>query len=348
MVPVADAISRGKWAWFSSKQTKTTGRPLRDLESMDDASRGPWGSIVWLHRHPSRLNVVNMGAILTILVLPLNFLSQQLVSIGTRSVVDPSGYAHILWARNSIFSEPSMSGLKVAHAQGIYSPTVEDLPVMCSSGNCTWNIVPSVGVCGECADITNKMFELWTIDCNGIICNYTSDANQYSSVAPRQNSALREDLIPIGTSLTLAYIETPRDTYNHYDDISSIGPGIVVAQFDVFKMLGVSNNVSTGWWYFKEPSLIQCMFWVCMQAFDVRVVAGETQQPVQSTRIPSVTNINESAVQFNDLPGFNMNKSTFTSIYPSNLGDTYEPFANHPLIPNQTYFGSDYADFWNH
>lgn len=43
MVPVASSISQRKWLWLS------TGRwPLSDIEIYDEASRGPWGSLMML------------------------------------------------------------------------------------------------------------------------------------------------------------------------------------------------------------------------------------------------------------------------------------------------------------
>ena len=39
IIPVTEGISQLKWNWFVKKE-----RPVRDLLTFDQASRGPWGS----------------------------------------------------------------------------------------------------------------------------------------------------------------------------------------------------------------------------------------------------------------------------------------------------------------
>jgi hypothetical protein len=49
MVPVGSAMSQEVWLWFSSaNQRETCQSRFRDLNLSDDASRGVWGSLVFL------------------------------------------------------------------------------------------------------------------------------------------------------------------------------------------------------------------------------------------------------------------------------------------------------------
>jgi len=49
MVPVGSAMSQEAWLWFSSASQRGTCRSrFRDLNLSDDASRGAWGSLVFL------------------------------------------------------------------------------------------------------------------------------------------------------------------------------------------------------------------------------------------------------------------------------------------------------------
>jgi hypothetical protein len=51
MVPVGSAMSQEAWLWFSPvKQRQACRSRLEDLELSDAASRGPWGSFVFLYR----------------------------------------------------------------------------------------------------------------------------------------------------------------------------------------------------------------------------------------------------------------------------------------------------------
>jgi hypothetical protein len=43
LVPVASAIGQSKWYWFGGRP-----HPLADIQVYDDASRGPWGSLLML------------------------------------------------------------------------------------------------------------------------------------------------------------------------------------------------------------------------------------------------------------------------------------------------------------
>jgi hypothetical protein len=43
LLPVAEAISQHKWLWFRRSQRK-----LQDIETFDNASRGPWGALTML------------------------------------------------------------------------------------------------------------------------------------------------------------------------------------------------------------------------------------------------------------------------------------------------------------
>lgn len=54
MVPVASAIGQQKWLWFQKQPGELRSRRLIDMELVDSASRGPWGSIVLLARRPGR------------------------------------------------------------------------------------------------------------------------------------------------------------------------------------------------------------------------------------------------------------------------------------------------------
>lgn len=45
LVPVSNAIGQSKWSWIQKDRRK-----LEDIAIYDDASRGPWGSLVFLQR----------------------------------------------------------------------------------------------------------------------------------------------------------------------------------------------------------------------------------------------------------------------------------------------------------
>jgi hypothetical protein len=61
---------------------------------------------------------------------------------------------------------------------GILASNMSYIPVPCATGNCTWPVIPSLGICGSCTSLN------WTMsgDCgadpdtsssNDSLCNYT-------------------------------------------------------------------------------------------------------------------------------------------------------------------------------
>lgn len=81
LVPIASCLSQLKWHHFTSAPRK-----LADLQLFDQASRGPWGSLVFLFQVSSRLRaLVAVGfSLLTILALGLDASTQQLLKFPTQ------------------------------------------------------------------------------------------------------------------------------------------------------------------------------------------------------------------------------------------------------------------------
>ncbi|KAI0139322.1 hypothetical protein GGR57DRAFT_509623 [Xylariaceae sp. FL1272] len=89
---VADSISQTKWTWFQQQE----GRPFRDMELIDNASRSPWGCILWLSQR-SGMTLITFAAAVTVLLTALGLFLQQLMVIDTRMIVDSAQTAHIPW-----------------------------------------------------------------------------------------------------------------------------------------------------------------------------------------------------------------------------------------------------------
>jgi hypothetical protein len=79
---VASCQSQSKWLHF-----KKSARKLHELELFENASRGPWGSLVVLSRVRWRLSLIaGTGAMVTILALGIHASAQQLVGLDSRQV----------------------------------------------------------------------------------------------------------------------------------------------------------------------------------------------------------------------------------------------------------------------
>lgn len=82
LVPIAECLSQLKWIYFDNSQP----RALSQLQAFDDASRGPWGSMVlfWKTRQAAPPVLALIGAGLTILMLAFEPFAQQVVEFPTR------------------------------------------------------------------------------------------------------------------------------------------------------------------------------------------------------------------------------------------------------------------------
>ncbi|KAI1193690.1 hypothetical protein F5X97DRAFT_338685 [Nemania serpens] len=315
LVPITSAIGQEKWAWFSSptinsQKLSKPGKPLRDLQCLDDASRGPWGSFIWLTRTISQPNFVQIGALLTILAIGIDTFSQNIINIRSRSV-GSTIRGGVPFAQN--VSATPRSTLLAAIYQGIFSDNIPDLQVSCPTGNCSWEAVPSVGVCGKCFDITDKMPPEWA-SCSGYVCNYTTSATwfgedsieDYETWAPERvnwmlgpktngNNSLGDALDQLQPLTLLDKVQSNTTnrlhfslinpmssrSYNTFPDLQ-LYPGFEVINIPLrdevssrFNEMYV--NAPSG-----EASIVQCRLWYCLQELSISVRSGRQNESIRT------------------------------------------------------------------
>ncbi|KAI1736969.1 hypothetical protein F4680DRAFT_460729 [Xylaria scruposa] len=168
LVSVAAAISQLKWHWFQN----TEGRRVIDTQRFDDASRGPWGSLVFLVG-PSRWSLASMGALVSILALAFEPFTQQLTTYPVRKTVVSSrgvGPSNLHRARHFpdiYYYSQSRGGMNAAHGdiQNRMAATIWDLSdeatsfatAQCPTGNCTWGEFESLAFCTSCQNKTTDI-----------------------------------------------------------------------------------------------------------------------------------------------------------------------------------------------
>ncbi|KAI8944019.1 hypothetical protein F4801DRAFT_601109 [Xylaria longipes] len=342
MVPITSSIGQEKWTWFQPSTPKSEhesklGMPLQDLQYIDDASRGPWGSSVWLSKHILQPRFVNIGAAITVLAIALDAFSQNIVSIESRSVGYTSSSARVLWAQH--VSSMDRNAWLAAVYQGIFNPDVPDLPVSCPTGNCTWGTIPSIGVCGRCLDITDKMPLQWT-SCSKHFCNYTFSDNRTTLVdgpRPYQNLSLGElldirfhDNTPNGPDRNATYqvkvveISPISDVsfraFGHYDKFaqhySSLSPGFEVIGIPLRNGLNATllDNVPLG-----NAYIIQCRLWYCLQGYTISMISGQIRETMRIKQpgwgFDRMEQTSQDVIYaFNESVEFNMQNQNFSLI----------------------------------
>ena len=159
LLVIAQGLGQLKWRWFDRE------RPLSDLTSFDDASRGAWGSLSLLWTLKGRHIVASCGALVTVAALFIDPFAQQVISTTQCTTDVQSSQAMI--PRTNFYNEAGphvgagatalpVDVQRVINA-GIFNPGAE-VPYGCPSGNCTFpTIYHSVGYCGSCEDVTDYL-----------------------------------------------------------------------------------------------------------------------------------------------------------------------------------------------
>ncbi|KAK4641219.1 hypothetical protein QC761_610450 [Podospora bellae-mahoneyi] len=157
MVPVSIAISQAQWSWFLDE------RPLHDFHVIDQASRGPWGSIVLLTRIRTK-HIVVIGAFITIISVVTSPITQLAISYPVREVVaaelaEVPAVRTVMSPRDEVTFATRTAMLEAITPDGKQSRRVRMAPTgaTCPTGNCTFDVFHSLGVCVEMVDISSAI-----------------------------------------------------------------------------------------------------------------------------------------------------------------------------------------------
>jgi len=157
MVPVSIAISQAKWTWFLEE------RPLHDFSILDQSSRGVWGSLILLWRVRFR-HFIALGALLTIAGILTSPVSQLAIRYPVRDVValGEEATARTTWrmkAQGDGLSLATTLAMRLALAEDTtnFMTPISPRATVCSTGNCTFDQYPSLGVCMKTTNITSLL-----------------------------------------------------------------------------------------------------------------------------------------------------------------------------------------------
>ncbi|KAK1720343.1 uncharacterized protein BDZ83DRAFT_630804 [Colletotrichum acutatum] len=157
MLPVSVAISQTQWSWFLKD------RPLHDLQLFDQASRGPWGSVMLLKRIRYK-HFVSLGAFLMVVSALTSPVTQLAIKYPVRDSVALREEAKAAAVRNMTSDEDRMNlGARRALVLATLSDSTNFMePIaptgaFCSTGNCTFDRYQSLGICMKTANITDHL-----------------------------------------------------------------------------------------------------------------------------------------------------------------------------------------------
>ncbi|KAJ6021994.1 hypothetical protein N7540_007498 [Penicillium herquei] len=168
LVPVSACLSQLKW-----NQYWRGPAPLYSMQAVDQASRGPWGSltILWGAVRGPKMDMWTLtGAFITLLALTIDPFAQQILSFPSRSVVSNTETAFIQAAntyvsgptRNSDIDLIEVSALDPKIISAVVSgiaQTNSALEPQCTSGDCRFGEFVSLGICSACDDMTAQAIQ---------------------------------------------------------------------------------------------------------------------------------------------------------------------------------------------
>ena len=189
VAPVEAAMIQEVWLWFSSTRDGEEARSrLEDLEIFDEASRGAWGSCIFLWRRGGRW-LSHIGAIVVIISLGFGAFTQQLIHVVTLPVSStgissllPGNVPHSLIWINSTGGTPegglsTTISIKASIYNGVLEGGIVPLSASSPTGNCTFPITPTVAVCGECKKVPH------TTAYNSTDCHFTLSTGTVMNLA---------------------------------------------------------------------------------------------------------------------------------------------------------------------
>jgi chorismate mutase len=327
MLSTAACLSQLKWTHFQSKPRK-----LKDLETFDDASRGPWGSIRLLFaRGTGSLDAaVRLGCAITVLVLAMETFGQQLLSFPERRVAVAEEVARFPTIQNlvEIPNPIKNKGLilsdrllqsRLSLMESIYGRTTA-APYECGASECSWGSHVTLGLCSSCRDISDtqpqckvkvlvepKSWELangtmynTTSNTTTLECHYPGEAQYVASIRSWNLEYNKDSIVPDPNNAS---------TWN-YTTAINVETRIGDAYFEMGQpavALNISVLMANDAW--ERPQITACTLNYCAWVYENSTAQGQNF---------NVGNLNKYILGYEHIqrqengPGGNFRKSNFT------------------------------------
>ncbi|KAL8768246.1 MAG: hypothetical protein Q9209_005476 [Squamulea sp. 1 TL-2023] len=188
LLATTETIGQLKWLHYHGNSHR-----LSDIDLFDQASRGPLGALKLLVFKRKTTLLASIAAVIVLAALFVDPFVQLVFSFPSRRTLASAQNSSFQTATiydpnrsmlNHVVSPAHMVDAKilVAFLRGLYSGMGQPI-FSCPARNCTWTDLTTLGICGECDDITSQI----KIDCPGwytspdklesYLCKYTMPSN---------------------------------------------------------------------------------------------------------------------------------------------------------------------------
>lgn len=245
MLAVASCLSQGKWMFFQKKRAS-----LRQLDIFDDASRGPLGAVRLFWALRRRLDFALVGAFVTVVVMGVDTVAQQLVRFETRvDPVDNNGTASFMVADSYYGGARAGKGGMAPTAATGQSSSIESVEIMCinahgnlastvdaamqgaiyrglyntassppfkCSSQCQWNLTTrSLGFSSHCEDVTTEAMATFnqTLSPNGTLFQTVTTPSNINLTYMNVQTSFHPVVVVSATGLTTKSYYLEKEAY---------------------------------------------------------------------------------------------------------------------------------------
>ncbi|KAI0970343.1 hypothetical protein F4678DRAFT_473222 [Xylaria arbuscula] len=347
---IGSCLGQGKWSWF----TKRSG-PLSGFVTFDDASRGPLGCVSLLWWLKSR-HWASLGAWVTLLLLGVDPFWQAVIQYSGKLVpiehddssiltsrqlnvgdwygddavtLDYHGYDNV-YKSYILYPDIGMTAtLLIAAVNSSSSDLTQPPGISCRTGNCTWPLYTTLGICNTCFDVTDQVIKKQGFgmpdedpfsscqDTSFVVEeNYTSYILPYPTdrraILQNFNGYIHQSPFEceLRSRVGLSPAFRPLDTYKFKESRTLLASFALLELSDAYW-----NNLTTI--EQSTPKATECAFEFCALAYEAQMRDGRPRESVLSL---SKERVNDSYSPIGDLSpeiqGSRLTTAQFTSLIP--------------------------------
>lgn len=271
---VDSCIGQLQWLWFRQS------RSLYDAIRYDEATRGPWGSVKLLRYNLISRPTASFAAIISILTIAVDPFFQQILSYSDCQV--PMSSANATIPRTSYFDKDHVyqSEIFINHAAktalnaGVLV-TPGAMPSSCLTGNCTFSIFSTLGLCSSCEDISETL--VTSVTCNPDSSEYCSEfplAYTYTSALPSGTRVEWGGNVSLVGFVSTFFEDTfkfeflvPRTLFSDRKIDPSTG-----------KNLTACINAPSSDWRCRGYGAANCAIYPCVRTYNTSITTGKTSE----------------------------------------------------------------------
>ncbi|PYI12694.1 hypothetical protein BO78DRAFT_392501 [Aspergillus sclerotiicarbonarius CBS 121057] len=325
LFPVAICLSQFKWNQYHQQQR------LYNLQMVDQASRGIWGSLRMISS--TRPSLATLGAVTLILSAAIDPLTQQILTFPTRVVSASNETASAQTAHVYLPSDPDEDNtISLTVLSSTYGSGSSQEPT-CSTGSCQYPDFVALGACSQCEDVTSRT----TQDCSALSLTASTIGEALNGTAFEKAAVNCTYTTPGGLQITPSLYATVGTTVGNENgeeftknkwtfantgigDLNlsdSQGPhlagilnpvlGLAVAEYSNPYIVYTVENLTAAE---SKPQITECALYLCAQKYENNTYSSDDRSLAPSKTEQLFVNGTFSLFYSNDLvPGSNSTAS---------------------------------------